>query len=108
MGFLKEFGNAVRDEWKKMTVSDKLKIGARVLCSIGSGFVWGTLARKYIESENPGTFETTTVVTTAVGLGWKMGDMSYNAWCNAVDNFAQLKEAYNDLGDEKEHEEVVG
>ena len=46
MGFLKEIGNAIRNEWRKMTVSDKVKIGARILCAIGSGSICGVAARK--------------------------------------------------------------
>ncbi len=108
MGFLKEIGNAIRNEWRKMTVSDKVKIGVRILCAIGSGSICGVAARKYIESEHPGTFETAAVVTTAVGVAWKMNDVAYNAWCDQIDNFTNLKQACNELGDEVEHEEVVG
>ena len=115
MSLWNDIRKASNEGWRKMTMSDKVKIAVRLLCSCGSGLAFGVLARKYIESENPGMLETTAVVTTAIGAAWATGDMTYNAWCNVIDNFDQLKREYddikreyNELGDEFEREEEVG
>lgn len=108
MGFISEFGKAMKKEWAKMQTSDKVKIVIRLACSMGSGFVTGALTYHYIEKEKPSTFEAAMVTTAAVGLAWKASDVAYDAWEKVIDMVGEAKGMYNDLGDEMEQEEVVG
>lgn len=112
--FLSTVGSAIKESWNSMSKSDKFKICIRMLCAIGSGSVFGVLAGKYIEEENPGLIEGTAVVTAAVGAAWYTADKAYGAWEKQIDNFEQLRSLYNGsktaeaLGEEPETKEVVG
>lgn len=112
MGMFKDFKKEVKKVWAGFTVSDKIKIGLRVLTAIGSGCIGGVLSAKYIESEKPGVFETAAVVTTAYGASLALSNVAYKSLENYVDAWGNLKNSIDnpdfETPEEPETVEEVG
>lgn len=89
MGLFKAIGKA----WKEQSIYNKIKIVQRIACSLGGGFLGGTILAHYFDDDgNMGVVDN--VCTGVFVYGLSLGAAKF-----AADNIDHLVDSVEDLAD---------